>query len=52
MDEGKNIERLNIEHYKRLLATETDPGKRETITRLLAEQEAKLQEMERKERGG
>jgi hypothetical protein len=49
--EGKNIVRLNIEHYKRLLATETDPGKRETITKLLAEQETKLLEIERKERG-
>jgi len=51
MDEAKNIIRLNIEHYKRLLATESDPHKLETITRLLAEQEAKLQEIERKERG-
>jgi hypothetical protein len=51
MDEGKNIVRLNIEHYKRLLATETDPGRRETIARMLAEQEAKLKEMERKDRG-
>jgi hypothetical protein len=40
-----------MEHYRRLLATETDPDKRETITGLLAEQEAKLQEMERDERG-
>ncbi len=52
MDEAKNIVRLNIEHYKQLLATETDPDKRETISRLLAEQEVKLQEMERKARGG
>ena len=51
MDEAKNNIRLNIEHYKRLLATESDPHKLETITRLLAEQEAKLQEIERKERG-
>ncbi len=51
MGEGKEIVRLNIEHYKRLLTTETDPKKRETITRLLAEQEAKLRELERKERG-
>ncbi len=51
MDEGKAIVRLNIEHYKRLLATETDPNKLEAITKLLAEQEAKLQEIERKERG-
>ena len=51
MGEGKNIVRLNIEHYRRLLATETDPKKLETITRLLAEQEAKLKELEREERG-
>jgi hypothetical protein len=51
MDEGKNMVRLNIEYYQRLLATETDLGKRETITRLLVEQEAELQQMERKERG-
>jgi hypothetical protein len=43
---------LNIEHCKRLLASETDPDKRELLNRQLAEQEAKLQEMERKERGG
>ncbi len=51
MDESKAIVRLNIEYYKRLLATQTDPNKLETIARLLAEQEAKLQEIERKERG-
>jgi hypothetical protein len=38
--------------YKRLLASETDPDKREVLNRQLAEQEAKLQEMEGKERGG
>jgi hypothetical protein len=52
VDEGKEIVRLNIEYYKRQLAAETDPTKREIITKLLAEQEAKLQEIERKERGG
>jgi hypothetical protein len=51
MEEAKDIVRLNIEHYKRLLVSETDPEKRESISRLLAEQEAKLQEMEWKERG-
>lgn len=38
----KAIARLNIEHYRKLLATETDEGKRETLQRLLAEEEAKL----------
>ncbi len=36
------VARLNIEHYRRLLATETDETKRQTILRLLAEEEAKL----------
>jgi hypothetical protein len=51
MDEAKDIVRLNIERYKRLLACETDPDERRALNRRLAEQEAKLQEMERKERG-
>jgi hypothetical protein len=34
-----------------VLATETDQKNRETIVRLLAEQNAKLEEIERKERG-
>ncbi len=36
------VARLNIEHYRRLLATETDEAKRLTILRLLAQEEAKL----------
>jgi hypothetical protein len=38
----RTIARLNIEHYRRLLAKETDETKRKTIMRLLAEEEAKL----------
>jgi hypothetical protein len=38
----KTVADLNIEHYKKLLAVETDPAKRQTIQRLLAEEEAKL----------
>jgi hypothetical protein len=38
----KTVVDLNIEHYKKLLATETEPTKRQTIQRLLAEEEAKL----------
>jgi hypothetical protein len=38
----KSVAKLNIEHYKRLLASETDATKRESIARLLAEEEAKL----------
>ena len=33
---------LNIEHYRRLLAKETDESRRQMILRLLAEEEAKL----------
>jgi hypothetical protein len=51
MDESKKIILLNIEHYQRLLAIETDPKEREAIARLLAEEQAKLRERERKGRG-
>ena len=46
LDSPKNIARLNIEHYRRLLATETDPAKRAMIEMLLAEAEAKLRALE------
>jgi len=35
------IERQNITHYLDLLKSESDPGKRETLQRLLAEEKAK-----------
>jgi len=35
------IHNANIRHYRRLLEQETDEGKRETIRKLLAEEEAK-----------
>jgi hypothetical protein len=35
-----DIERL--EHFRRLLATDIDDAKRQTVVRLLAEEEAKL----------
>ncbi len=38
----RNIAHLNIEHFRRLLATETDEARRRTILGLLAEEEAKL----------
>lgn len=38
----KAVARLNIEHYRRLLARETDETRRLTLLRLLAEEEAKL----------
>jgi len=38
----KTVVRLNIEHYRKLLAAETDEKKREILDRLRAEEEAKL----------
>jgi len=38
----KTIARLNIEHFRKKLATEQDERKRLTILRLLVEEEAKL----------
>ena len=38
----RTVARLNIEHYKQLLETEVDDVKRQTLTRLLAEEESKL----------
>ena len=38
----KTVADLNIAHFKKLLETETDPVKRQTIERLLAAEEAKL----------
>lgn len=38
----RTIARLNIERYKELLKKETEESKRQTIMRLLAEEETKL----------
>lgn len=38
----RTVADLNIAHFKKLLATETDSEKRQLIERLLAEEEAKL----------
>lgn len=38
----KTVADLNIAHFKKLLSTEVDPVKRQTLERLLAEEEAKL----------
>ena len=46
MDSPRNIARLNVEHYRRLLTAEGEPTKRETITKLLAEEEAKLRKLD------
>jgi hypothetical protein len=33
---------MNVEHYRRLLAVETDETRRQVLLRLLAEEEAKI----------
>jgi hypothetical protein len=38
----KTIAKLNIEHFRKRLAVETDEPTRQTLLRLLAEEEAKL----------
>lgn len=38
----RTVARLNIEHFQRLLATETDAQRRALLRKLLAEEEAKL----------
>lgn len=38
----RSVARLNVEHYRRLLATETDELRRQTLVRLLAEEESKV----------
>ncbi len=38
----RTVATLNIEHYRRLLATETEASKRKVLQKLLAEEEAKL----------
>ena len=38
----RTVADLNIAYFKKLLETETDPAKRQTIERILAEEEAKL----------
>ncbi len=38
----KTIASLNIEHYRRLLATERDESRRQLLLRLLAEEEKKI----------
>lgn len=46
----KNVARLNIEHYRRLLATELDDVKRQTVLKLLAQEEATLDGLLRREK--
>ena len=46
----RTVARLNIEHYRRLLVKEPDETRRQTLQRLLAEEEAKLAEPKPAER--
>jgi hypothetical protein len=47
----RTVARLNIEHFRRLLAKETDETRRQILQRLLTEEEAKLAQPGPKERG-
>jgi hypothetical protein len=42
----KTVARLNIEHYRKLLANEADETRRQMLARLLAEEEATLAGLE------
>lgn len=42
----KLVARLNIEHYRKVLANEADETRRHTLLHLLAEEEAKLAAIE------
>jgi hypothetical protein len=41
----RTVARLNIQHYKKVLETETDETKRHLVRCLLAEEEAKLRSL-------
>ena len=43
---NKSVARFNIEHFRKLLADESDETRQQMIARLLAEEEAKLALME------
>lgn len=42
----KTIARLNIEHFRALLATRVDASKRQLLLQLLTEEEAKLAKLD------
>jgi hypothetical protein len=44
----KTVARLNIEHYRKKLTEEKDPDRRNTLLRLIAEEEARLHSLENK----
>jgi hypothetical protein len=41
------VANLNIEHYRKALTNEMDEAKRQTLARLLAEEETKLAALDR-----
>ncbi len=45
---ARMIVELNIKHYRALLQSDIEPSKRATVTKLLAEEEAKLVRLVRK----
>jgi hypothetical protein len=47
---ARTIIELNIRHYRAVLKTETDVSKRQTIAKLLAEEEARLAKLSEQER--
>ena len=48
----KQITQLNIAHFRQRLETETDETTRQTLLRLLAEEEAKLAALDGRKRDG
>ncbi len=46
----RTVARLNVEHFRQLLAQETDETRRALLQRLLAEEEAKLSDPGPKDR--
>jgi hypothetical protein len=42
---ARTIVELNIKHFRDLLKTETDPAKRQTLVRLIAEHEMQLSQL-------
>jgi len=47
---ARTIVELNIQHYRGLLKTEIDPSKRQTIAKLLADEEARLAQLSAEQR--
>lgn len=47
----RTVADLNIAHFRKLLSTEADPVKRQTLERLLAEEVAKLEHVQAAKKG-